>query len=224
MKISILTLFPEMFCGPFDASIIKRAKTKGIVTIEFVNIRDFGIGAHKIVDDKPYGGGHGMILRVDVLGKAITKTKDKRLARRDQKIILLDPHGKTFNQKMAKKLSRFTHLILVCGHYEGVDNRIEEFVDETVSVGDFIVTGGEIPAMLVTDAVVRLYKGTLRREATANESFSPYLEYPQYTRPSTYKNLSIPKILLSGNHKKIDVFRQNQSVKNTLLLRPDLKR
>lgn len=222
MKISILTLFPKMFSGPFDASIIKRAWEKGIVTIEFVNLRDFGIGTHKIVDDRPYGGGHGMILRIDVLEEAISKTRKHAHPR--SKVILLDPRGKTFNQKMAKKLSRFTHLILVCGHYEGIDNRIQKFVDETISIGDFVVTGGEIPAMLITDAVVRLYKGTLKRGVTKTESFSPYLEYPQYTRPATYKNLSVPKVLLSGNHKKIDGWRQKLSIKNTLILRPDLKR
>lgn len=222
MKISVLTLFPEMFNGPFDYSIIKRARDKKIVEIKYVNIRDFGIGEHKIVDDKPYGGGKGMILRVDVLEKAIAKTKDKKLTTKNQKVILLDPHGKTFNQKMAKKLSNLQHLILICGHYEGVDNRILNFIDESISVGDFVVTGGEIPAMLVIDAVVRLIKGTLKKEVTENESFSPFLEYPQYTKPRVYKDLSVPEILLSGNHKKISEWRKRLSLKNTLKLRPDL--
>lgn len=222
MKISVLTLFPEMFNGPFDYSIIKRARDKKVVEIKYVNIRDFGIGKHKIVDDKPYGGGKGMILRVDVLEKAITKTKDKKLAAKNQKVILLDPHGKTFNQKMAKKLSHLQHLMLICGHYEGVDSRILNFIDKSISVGDFVATGGEIPAMLVIDAVIRLIKGTLKKEVTENESFSPFLEYPQYTKPRIYKDLSVPEILVSGNHKKISGWRKRLSLKNTLKLRPDL--
>lgn len=224
MKISILTLFPEMFKGPFDYSIIKKSIEKKLVDIEYINIRDFGIGRHKIVDDKPYGGGKGMILRVDVLEKAISKTKDEKLNKVYQKVILLDPRGKTFNQKKAESFSKLKHLILVCGHYEGIDNRIEKFVDETISVGDFIVTGGEIPAMLITDAVVRLIKGALQNEATSIESFSPYLEYPQYTKPRIYKNTKVPKILLSGNHKKIDQFRKKLSLQTTIKLRPDLLR
>lgn len=222
MKISILTLFPEMFEGPFDHSIIKRARDKKIVDINFVNIRDFGIGPHKIVDDKPYGGGKGMILKVDVLNKTIQATKEKSLNEKGQKVILLTPTGKSFNQKIAKKLSRLRHLILVCGHYEGVDKRIEKFVDEKVSIGDFIVTGGEIPAMLIVDAVVRLIKGVLKEGVTSRESFSPYLEYPQYTRPRRYKNFQVPKVLLTGNHKKIADWQYMQSIKNTLINRSDL--
>ena len=209
-----------MFEGPFDHSIIKRARDKKIVDINYVNIRDFGIGRHKIVDDKPYGGGKGMILKVDVLERAIGKTKNP--ASRSQKVILLTPTGKTFNQKIAKKLSGLKHLILVCGHYEGVDKRIEKFVDEKLSLGDFIVTGGEIPAMLIVDAVVRLIKGVLKEGVTSRESFSPYLEYPQYTRPRRYKNLQVPKVLLTGNHKKIADWQDIQSIKNTLINRSDL--
>lgn len=235
MKISILTLFPEMFEGPFDYSIIKNAKAQKKVNIEFINIRDFGIGKHKVVDDKPYGGGHGMILRVDVLSAAISSAKDKRLTTKDQKIILLSPHGKTFTQKKAKELSALAHLILVCGRYEGVDERAKQFIDEEISIGDFIVTGGEIPAMLVTDAVVRLLRGVLKEGVTTTESFSlpaldrerqsqagPLLEYPQYTKPNTYKNLKVPSILLGGDHGKIKTWRENESLKTTSKLRPDL--
>lgn len=211
-----------MFKGPFDYSIIKRARDKGIVDIEFVNIRDFGIGIHKVVDNKPYGGGKGMILRVDILDNAIEKIKNSKLSAKEQKVILLDPQGNTFNQKRAESFSRLKHLILVCGHYEGVDKRIEKFVDEKISVGDFIVSGGEIPAMLVIDAIARLIKGVLKECVINSETFSPYLEYPQYTKPRCYKNLRVPKILLNGNHKKIDNWRQRQSIKNTLLLRRDL--
>jgi len=229
MIISIITLFPEMFESPFSHSIIKKALDKKKIYVNYVSIRDFGIGRHKVVDDKPYGGGKGMIIRVDVLNKAIQSTKEKRLIKKGQKVILLTPTGKTFNQKKAQDLSLLKHLILVCGHYEGMDNRIEKFVDEKISIGDFIVTGGEIPAMLIVDAVARLSKGVLKAGVTEKESFSPslpareaFLEYPQYTKPRLYKNLRVPKVLLSGNHKEIDDWRQKESVKMTRERRPDL--
>lgn len=222
MKISILTLFPQMFEGPFSYSLVKKAIDKKRVEIEFVNIRNFGMGKHKIVDDKPYGGGRGMILRVDVLEKAINNTRNNKLSPKNQRVVLLDPQGKTFNQKRAEEFSALTHLILVCGHYEGIDSRIEYFVDEKISIGDFIVSGGEIPAMLVADATVRLIKGNLDKEVTNIESFSPFLEYPQYTRPKVYKSYSVPEILLSGNHKKIEEWRKTIALKHTRSLRPDL--
>lgn len=222
MTISILTLFPEMFTSPFAYSIIKNAIAKKKVKINFVDIRDYGIGRHKSVDDKPYGGGLGMVIRVDVLAKAIEETKNKTLKKDEQKVILLDPHGKTFNQKKAAQLSCLKHLILVCGHYEGIDERIEKFIDEKISIGDFIVTGGEIPVMLVADAVIRLLPGVLKKGSADTESFSDYLEYPQYTRPEKYKELTVPKVLLSGNHAEIDNWRKNQSLKITKKLRPDL--
>lgn len=224
MKISILTLFPEMFSGPFDYSIVKKTKEKKLIKINFVNIRNFGIGRHRIVDDKPYGGGHGMILRVDVLEKAIEQTKDKNLDASEQKVILLDPRGKTFNQKKALEFAKLQHLILVCGHYEGVDDRIRKFIDEELSIGDFIITGGEIPAMLVTDAVTRLVKGALKEGVTSTESFSELLEYPQYTKPGVFNNLRVPSILLSGNHGKIKLWREEASFSATAKFRPDLLR
>ena len=222
MKISILTLFPEMFQGPFDHSIVKNAKEKKLISIDLVNIRNFGIGKHKIVDDKPYGGGHGMILRVDVLEKTINSARNKNLKSNEEKIILLSPRGKTFNQKKAIKLSNLKHLILICGHYEGVDERTKEFIDEELSIGDFIVTGGEIPAMLITDAIVRLISSVLKEGVTADESFSSLLEYPQYTKPNIYKKLNVPEILLSGNHEKIKEWRNKESLEITTRLRPDL--
>ncbi len=222
MKISILTLFPEMFSGPFDHSIVKRAKEKKLVDIKFINIRDFGIGRHKVVDDKPYGGGHGMVLRVDVLEKAIAETKDNKLNKKNQKVILLSPRGKTFDQRKALKFIELKHLILICGHYEGVDERVRKFIDEELSIGDFIVTGGEIPAMLVTDAVTRLIKGVLKEGVTFSESFSKLLEYPQYTKPNSYKDLDVPPVLLSGNHGKIKSWRDKISLRTTVKLRPDL--
>lgn len=219
MKITILTLFPEMFQGPFDHSILKRAKEKKLVQIELINIRDFGIGAHKTVDDSPYGGGQGMILKVDVLVKAIKSVSKKNLR---EKIILLSPHGKTFNRKKAITLSKIEHLILICGHYEGLDARIDNFIDEKISIGDFITTGGEIPAMLIVDSVVRLISGVLKNGVTKNESFPDLLEYSQYTKPNIFRNLEVPKILLSGNHKKIEEYRKAESIKLTKKLRPDL--
>lgn len=223
MRISILTLFPQMFLGPFSESIIKKAAQKKLIEIEFINIRDFGLGSHKLVDDTPYGGGRGMILRVDVLKQAIDKAKDKR---KRSRIILMSPHGKTFNQSKALELSKLEHIILVCGHYEGVDERINEFIDEKVSVGDFIVTGGEIPAMLIVDSVARLVKGVLKEGVTDLESFSDLLEHPQYTKPPVFKigkkALKVPEVLLSGNHKKIDEYRKIESQNLTSKLRPDL--
>jgi tRNA (guanine37-N1)-methyltransferase len=228
MTISILTLFPEMFEGPFSHSIIKNAVKKNKAEIRLINIRDFGLGRHKVVDDKPYGGGRGMVLRVDVLEKAIESAKksvpknNKRL-----KIILLDPVGSVYNQKKATELSSLDHLILVCGHYEGFDDRIRKFVDEEISIGDYILTGGEIPAMVVTDSVVRLREGVLPKDAPQIESFSissegAILEYPQFTRPEEYKKLKVPEILLSGNHKEIEDWRKIQSINLTKKRRPDL--
>lgn len=224
MKISILTLFPEMFQGPFDHSIVKRAKDKGLVSVELVNIRNFGIGRHKIVDDKPFGGGVGMILRVDVIDKAIQNVKCLPAAatalQADQmsnvkcreRVILLDTRGETFNQQKAKELSKLDHLILIAGHYEGVDERVNEHLaDEAISIGDYILTGGEIPTMVIMDSVVRLIPGVLTKpEATKFESFSKegYLEHPQYTRPNVYRGWKVPKVLLSGHHRKIDEFRR----------------
>jgi tRNA (guanine37-N1)-methyltransferase len=222
MKISILTLFPEMFKGPFEHSIIKRAQNKNIVKINFVNIRDFGIGKHKLVDDRPFGGGAGMVLKVDILHKALEKTKDKKLKDDEQKIFLLGAHGRKFDWNMATDFSKLKHLILICGHYEGVDERIKNFIDGEISIGDFIVTGGEIPAMLITDATVRLLSGVIREGAAISESFFSNLEHPHYTQPREFNKLKVPDILLSGNHIEIEKWRKNQSIKITSKLRPDL--
>ena len=222
MKITVLTLFPQMFEGPFSHSIVKRAIEKKLVEIEFVNIRNFGEGSHQVVDDKPYGGGTGMILRVDILNKALQSIKQKNILKKNEKTVLLSPHGKNFVQNEALKLSKLKHLILVCGHYEGVDARFDNFIDEKYSIGDFITTGGEIPAMLIIDSIVRLIPEVLKKGVTSSESFSDILEYPQYTKPQNYKNLSVPKVLLSGNHKKIQEFKDETAKKITLKLRPDL--
>lgn len=202
MNITILTLFPDMLRDALNYSIPKRAMEKGIVTIECVNIRDYATDAYKSVDDHPYGGGAGMILRVDVLDRALQKTKGKR--------ILLDPKGKQYTQKKARELSKLDRLVLVCGHYEGVDERVRALVDEEISIGDYVLSGGEIPALVVVDSIVRLLPGVLKKkEATAEESFSKgLLEYPQYTRPENYKGKRVPKILLSGNHAAIKKWRK----------------
>ncbi|HEX7041719.1 MAG TPA: tRNA (guanosine(37)-N1)-methyltransferase TrmD [Patescibacteria group bacterium] len=228
MKITILTLFPEMFEGPFSESILKRAQEKELLKINFVNIRDFGEGRHKVVDDRAYGGGVGMVLKVDILDKAIQAVKDPGLSINEEKIILLDPRGETFKQNKAKEFSKIKHLILICAHYEGVDERVRSLIDETISIGDFILTGGEIPAMLIVDSVARLVTGVLKEDATEKESFRQdqegnfLLEYPQYTTPREYKGMNVPEVLLSGNHKEIEKWKVENSQKITKKFRPDL--
>jgi len=228
MKIDILTLFPEMFTGPFDHSIIKRAQEKGKVEIKTHFLRQWTKDRHKTVDDRPFGGGIGLILMVEPIFKALRDLKRKK-----SKTILLSPQGKPFNQEKAGKLSKEKHLIFICGHYEGVDERIREhLINEEISLGDFVLTGGEIPAMAIIDALVRLIPGVLeKQEAVQNESFSQFnvrgkdkqlLEYPQYTRPAKFNNWPVPGILLSGNHQKIDDWRLEKALQKTRKVRPDL--
>ncbi len=227
MKITILTLFPEMFKGPFDLSILKKARGKKLLELSIRNIRDFGIGRHKLVDDTPYGGGVGMVMRVDVLHKAIESVKEN-LPKEKQKVVLLSARGRLFNQSLAKKYADLQHLLLVCGHYEGVDERITKYIDEELSVGDVVTTGGEIPAMIVTDAVSRLIPGVLKQDATLHESFSLFdkdstlLEYPHFTSPREYDSQKVPEILLSGDHKKIALWQHDQAKRKTRATRPDL--
>jgi len=232
MKVDILTLFPAMFQGPFDESIVKRAQKKKLVKIQIHNLRDWAIDKRGTIDDRPYGGGAGMILRVEPIYNALKALK--KLKAKNSKVILLSPKGETFNQKKAQELSKLDEIILICGHYEGFDERIRNFVDEEISIGNFVLTGGEIPAMAITDAVVRLLPGVLKKEeAIAVESFSPilkklvkksspnyqlptasyYLEYPQYTRPEDFHGLKVPKVLLSGNHQKIQEWKAQQILK-----------
>jgi len=229
MKITILTLFPEMFQGPFSSSIIKNAQAKGALELEFVDIRSYGIGPHKTVDDTPYGGGIGMIMRVDVIKQALDDIKSKSGVSPDnQKTVLMTADGITYNQRTAEAYASLAHLIIICGHYEGIDERIRSYVDEEVSIGDFVLTGGEIPAMLITDSVARLLKGVLKVGVTDAESFSYkdgdeyLLEYPGYTRPQTFNNVSVPEVLISGNHKMIDEWRLEQAKSRTRKNRPDL--
>ena len=209
-----------MFTSPFNESIIRRAIENNLIEINFINLRDFGEGKHKLVDDTPYGGGEGMLLRVDILHKALQSIKDPRY--QNEKVYLLSAHGKNFNQEMAQALSNLDHLILICGHYEGFDERIKKYVDGEISVGDFVLTGGEIPAMLVIDSVARLVKGVIKEDSSKNESFSPNLEHPQYTKPRSYDGQDVPEVLLSGNHAQIDSWKKSESLSVTKKLRPDL--
>jgi tRNA (guanine37-N1)-methyltransferase len=223
MKFIILTLFPESFESYLNVSLLKRAVAKKIIKIEIRNLRDFGEGVHKSVDQRPYGGGAGMVLRVDIVDKALRALKLKVKGKKS-KIILLTPQGKVFDQKIARDLSKIDNLILICGRYEGFDERIRSLVDMEISIGDFVLTGGEIPAMAVLDTVARLVPGVVgKSESLVQESFSEdLLEYPQYTRPEVYGKMRVPKILLSGNHAEIEQWRKSESLKRTKKRRPDL--
>ncbi len=219
MKIDFVTLFPGMFPSVMDASMMARAKDKGLLEWACVNPRDFTEDKHHKVDDRPFGGGPGMLMMAEPLDKAIKSVKKK-----GSKTILLSPQGKTFNDKTALRFSREKHLILVCGHYEGVDERTAELFDEEISVGDFVLTGGELPSMLVADAVARLVPGVLKKEdAAASESFADgLLDFPQYTRPRVWKGREVPEVLFSGDHAKIARWRLDAARKATRKKRPDL--
>ena len=229
MKIDILTLFPEMFYGPFDNSIVKRAQDKKLVEIKIHDLRNWTNDKHKTVDDRPFGGGAGMVMKIEPIDKAL-----KDLKRRDSRVILTTPQGKIFNQAKAKDFSTSSHLIIVCGHYEGIDERIRmHLIDEEVSIGDYVLTGGELPAMVMVDSTVRLLSGVLKKpEATQFESFSELktenfkfknlLEYPQYTRPEDYHGWKVPAVLLSGNHAEIKKWQEKEALEKTKIKRPDL--
>ena len=218
MKFDVLTLFPEMF-EAVKQSILGKAIEKGLININLVNIRDFSKNKHKKVDDTPYGGGAGMVIRPDVVYDAYKSVYDE-----DAKVVYLTPQGKTLNQKMVEDLSKEKHLILLCGHYEGIDQRvIDKIVDEEISIGDYVLTGGEIPAMVLIDSVSRYTEGVLSQESIKEESFSDgLLEYPQYTRPEIFEGEKVPEVLLSGHHGNIDNWRKEQSIKITKQKRPDL--
>jgi len=224
MYITILTLFPQMFDSPFASSMIARALKKKIITLTYINIRDFALDTYKTVDDHPYGGGVGMVMKVDVGDRAIQHAKSLH-PDTPPFVILLTPQGKQFKQADAQTLSQKNHLIFFCGHYEGFDQRIRTLVDAEYSIGDYILTGGEIPAMVLVDSIVRLIPGVLGKpESTINESFSDpnLLEGPQYTSPQRYKGNDVPPILLSGDHKKIIAWRKEEAKKMTIRKRPDL--
>lgn len=226
MKISILTLFPEVFQPILEASIIGRAKSKGLVEYNLINIRAFGEGVHQVIDGRPYGGGVGMVFKPDILSKAL-KSVVSQLPTTNYKLqtILMSASGTPFKQDKAWEFSKLDHLIIICGHYEGVDQRfIDKYVDEEISIGDFVLTGGEIPAMAVIDATIRLIPKVLNKEeAVIEESFTNnLLEYPQYTRPEDFEGIKVPEVLLSGNHAEIKKWRLNKSIEKTKKVRPDL--
>lgn len=218
MKIDILTLFPNMFDGFLSESIIKRAIQNKLVEINVINFRDYSTDPHKKVDDTPYGGGSGMVLKVQPIMDAVMDLKTD-----NTKVILLTPDGKTYNQKEAYNLSKEQHLILICGHYEGFDERIRSIVDYEISIGDYVLTGGEIPSMVLTDSIVRLIEGVIDPSSHLNDSFNNnLLDYPTYTKPREYMGMKVPDVLLNGNHKEIEKFRLEESIKKTKEKRPDL--
>lgn len=218
MKIDILTLFPEMF-APLKESIIKRAVQDGKIEINITNIRDFASPPHYRCDDMPFGGGAGMVMMCEPLFKAIESVKQE-----NSKIFYMSPRGKVFKQEIAREMSALEHVILLCGHYEGIDQRvIDHFNIEELSIGDYVLTGGELPAMVVADAIIRLIPGVIREESTMEESFSEnLLEYNQYTRPAEFMGMKVPEVLLSGHHKNIEDWRKSQSLEITKKNRPDL--
>ncbi len=219
MKIDVLTLFPEMF-SPLKESIIGKAIEKKIINLELVNMRDFSKDKHKKVDDTPYGGGAGMVIRPDVVYDAYNSLKIKE----NSKLIYLSPQGKTLTQEKVISLSKEEHLILLCGHYEGIDQRVIDVLNpEEISIGDYVLTGGELPAMVLIDSVARYIKGVLSEESINEESFSnKLLEYPQYTRPEIFLNKKVPEVLISGHHENIKKWRQEQAIEITNKKRPDL--
>lgn len=220
MKFDVLTLFPEMF-DCLKQSVIGRAQEKEQIEINLVNIRDFSKDKHKKVDDTPYGGGAGMVIRSDVVYDTYQSVKTE-----NAKVIYLSPQGKTLDQRKVEDLAKQNHLILLCGHYEGIDQRVlDKIVDEEISIGDYVLTGGELPAMVLIDSVSRYIKGVLKEDSIKEESFSNgLLEYPQYTRPEIFEGEKVPEILLSGHHEKIDKWRKEKSFEITKQKRPDLLR
>lgn len=218
MKFDILTLFPEIFT-PLKESIIGRAVENNRIEVNLTNIRDFSKDKHKKVDDTPYGGGAGMVIRPDVVYDAYDSVKDE-----NAKVIYMSPKGKVLNQEKVKQLAKEKHLIIICGHYEGIDQRVlDEIVDEEISIGDYVLTGGELPAMVVVDSVSRYVEGVLNEESTSEESFSNgLLEYPQYTRPEEFRGKKVPEVLTSGHHENIRKWREQKSLEITKKNRPDL--
>jgi len=230
MRVDILTIFPKMFRGPFEESLIKKAQEKGLVEIKIHDLRKWAKDRHKTVDDKPYGGGAGMVMMIEPIYKALQELKEKKGKSR---VVLLTPQGQLFNQKAAERLAKLDQLILLCGHYEGVDERVREhLVEEEISIGDYVLTGGELAAMVVVDAVVRLVPGVVgKEESLKNESFSLttaggklLLDYPQYTRPAEFKGWKVPEVLLSGDHQRIAEWRRRKALEKTKKRRPDLLR
>ena len=218
MKIDILSLFPEMYNGPFTESILKRAQEAGKVEINIHNFREYTLDPHGNVDDTPFGGGSGMVLTCQPIFDCI-----KALKTNDSLVIMMSPSGKVYNQKKAYELSKKKHLIILCGHYEGFDERINSICDEIISIGDYVLTGGELPSMVLVDSIVRLLPGVIDSDSSLNESFNNnLLDYPVYTKPRVFNGMEVPEVLLSGNHAKIDEYRREEQIRKTKELRPDL--
>lgn len=220
MKVTILSLFPQMIQPILNASILKRAQNQGAVDFQVINFRDFSQNKHQSVDDTPYGGGAGMVLSVEPIYHALRSIEDIDKAH----IILLSPQGKVYDQGQAKTLSTYDHLVLICGHYEGFDDRIRSLVDQEISIGDYVLTGGEIAALAIADSVVRLLPGVLGDEDSykLDSFYDGLLDYPHYTKPRVFNQMEVPEVLLSGHHKNIDTWRQNASLNRTKERRPDL--
>lgn len=223
MKIDLVTIFPEMFESPLSYSIMKRAIEKELVSVNTVNFRQFGAGKHQQVDDTPYGGGAGMLLKPEPIFKSIESINEQN-PHTNKRIILMDPAGKPFNQKLAEEFSKEEHLIFICGHYEGYDERIRELVTDEISLGDFVLTGGELASMVIMDATVRLIPGVVGNQESieADSHSSGLLEHPHYTRPADYEGMKVPDVLMNGNHKLIEEWRHKESLKRTLERRPDM--
>ena len=218
MKITILTIVPEMFAGLKEDILVKRACEKGLLELEIIDIRDYSGGSFRHTDESPYGGGAGMVMRCEPVIRAYRDVRSE-----NSRFIILSPAGKPYTQKKAREFASEEHLILLCGHYEGMDERITDYADDMISAGDYILSGGEIPAMMVTDSVARLLSGNIRRESTEEESFeNGLLEYPQYTRPYDFEGKTVPDVLLSGNHEAVRRWRLKESLRTTLHQRPDL--
>jgi tRNA (guanine37-N1)-methyltransferase len=218
LEIDVLTLFPAMVTGPLSESIPGRIQERGLATIRVHDLREFGLGRHRSVDDTPYGGGAGMVMRVEPVVAAIESVR-----RPESTVILLDPGGEVFTHARAADLASHAHLVFVCPRYEGVDERIRSFVDLELSIGDYVVSGGELPALVVIDAVLRLLPGAIDEASTAEESFGAgLLEYPQYTRPTSFRGMDVPSILTSGDHAAVAAWRQERAVERTRARRPDL--
>ena len=218
MKIDILSIFPEMFNGAFSESIIKRAVDSGLVEINIHNFRDYTEDPHNKVDDTPYGGGAGMVLMCQPIFKAVEDVKSKK-----SQVIMLSPEGEKFTQEKAYELSKEEDLILLCGHYEGFDERINTIVDEKISIGDYVLTGGEAPAMVLIDSISRLVDGVIKEDSHINDSFNDgLLDYPQYTKPREFNGMKVPDVLLSGHHANIEKYRLEQQIEKTKQRRPDL--
>lgn len=230
MKIDILTIFPQMFEGPLTCSLIEKARNKKILDINCTDIRSFSKDKHKSVDDRPFGGGPGMLLKPEPIYDALHHLgvrKRNHLYKNPYKkpyVIYMSPQGNLLNSKKVKALSKYKHLVILCGHYEGIDERVISWVDEEISIGDYVLTGGEIPAMVLIDSVARMLPGVVKdKNSVEQDSFyNGYLDYPHYTRPAKFKNMKVPEVLLSGNHLEIEKWRTKQSIERTKARRPDL--